>query len=199
MKLIGIVMATKMEAKPIIQALGLKPSGQQLYRGDKPAVLLAISGVGREKARKAAYRLCDAGSKELISAGLCGALLPEIKIGEVITDRIATVDVAVTTPADRQRLALKAGARAVDMETQAVIEAGTRRGVPIRVLRVIGDTFEEDLTPILGSGQTFSYWRIALRLLDPRSWGLARRLRRNSQIALTQLQQALVAYLENHG
>jgi hypothetical protein len=50
----------------------------------------------------------------------------------------------------------------------------------------------------LGSGQTFSYWRIALRLLNPRTWGLARRLRRNSQIALSKLQQALVAYLENH-
>jgi len=79
------------------------------------------------------------------------------------------------------------------METQAVIEAGTRRGVPIRILRVIGDTYEDDLTPLLGSGQPFSIWRIALRLLNPRAWPLALRLRRQSQVASGKLVQALAA------
>jgi nucleoside phosphorylase len=195
-KPIGIVMATRMEADPVIRALGFQRLQKNLYRKQKPAVLLAISGVGRERARQAAMQLCDQGAKELISAGLCGALIPELKIGDLIIDRIATVDQAVVARVDRERLAQKAGAQAVDMETQAVIEAGTRRGVPIRVLRVIGDTYEDNLAPLYNSDKAFSKWRIALRLMNPRTWPLAAKLRRQSQIATQQLVQALSRYLE---
>ena len=115
----------------------------------------------------------------------------------MITDRIATVDQAVTSPAERQKLAQKAGARAVDMETQAVIESGTRAGVPIRALRVVGDTYEDDLTPLFGNDKTFSWWRIALRLLRPQAWPVASRQRRQTRQALENLVQALKTYLGN--
>ena len=158
-------------------------------------MLLAIPGRGGEPARRASYRLCDAGAKELISAGYCGALAPELRVGDLITDRIATSPVAVWKRADRMALAEKAGAQAVDMETQAIIEAGTRRGVPIRVLRVVSDRLGDDISPLLGDEPAFSPSRIALRLLNPFNWPHALTMWRQSQVAGRRLVQALRDHL----
>ena len=68
--------------------------------------------------------------------GFCGALVPGLHVGDLVTDRIATVD--KPAPHAGRSAARSTRARqfavAVDMETQAIIEEGTRRSVPIRVL-----------------------------------------------------------------
>ncbi len=108
-----------------------------------------------------------------------------------MTDRIITVDRPARTPQERQALTERANAVAVDMETQAVIESGTRRGVPIHVLRVVSDEFMDDLTPLFGANGAFSFWRMGLRLLNPKVWPLAWKLKKQSALARARLADAL--------
>ena len=112
----------------------------------------------------------------------------------ISSDRIATVDKPVRTPQERRALTERANAVAVDMETQAVIEAGTRRGVPIHVLRVVSDEFEDDLTPLFGKSGQFSAAGIALRLLNPAVWPLAIKLRKQSQRGGLRLAEELALF-----
>ena len=194
MKTIGIVIPTRWEAGVILRRFGFQRIGSALYASrvlDTP-VLLCLSGVGRPAGERAAERLVAHGANVLVSMGFCGALVMGLHVGDLVTHRIATVDRPVRTPEERRELAARTSAVAVDMETQAIIEAGTRRGVPIRILRVVSDNVEDDLTPLFGRGPAFSPLLIFLHLLNPRSWALARRLARQSAIAKGRLAEALL-------
>jgi nucleoside phosphorylase len=197
-KPVGLVIPTRWEAQDILRRFGFKRIGPSLYTSflSNHPVFLCISGVGRQAAARAADRLVAAGVKELVSAGFCGALVPQLKVGDLVTDRIITVDRPARTPEERRALTERAGAVAVDMETQAVIEAGTRRGVPIHVLRVISDDFTDDLTPLFGTNGAFSAWRIAFRLVNPRAWPLAMKLRKQSVTARQRLAEELTRFFQ---
>jgi len=193
MKSLGVVIATHWEASGVLKAFGFRKIGKGLYQtpGGDSTVYLCVSGVGKEAARRAANRLCALGAGELVSAGFCGALVPELQVGDLVTERIATSPTPVRTVEERQALTVRANAVAVDMETQAIVEAGTHRGVPIRVCRVVSDRIDDDLTPLFGADAEFVPWRIGLRLLNPAVWPLANQLRKNSAIA----QKSLIAGL----
>jgi adenosylhomocysteine nucleosidase len=190
---LGLVVPTRWEVGPILKIFQWSKRKDGLYETQTPkgTVLLAVSGVGMEAARKASYRLCNAGAKCLVSVGFCGALSPALRVGDVLTDRVMTSKKPASTPAQRAALASRANALAVDMETQAVIEAGTLRAVPIRVVRVVSDTVEDDLSALFGSEGNFSPVGMAFRLLNPRVWPLARRLGKNSRLAGSVLAQTL--------
>jgi nucleoside phosphorylase len=184
----------------VLRAFGFRRVGSGLYRArlkDRD-VLLCLSGIGPKRAREAAVRLCQAGVKELVSAGFCGALSSDLRVGDLLTDRVVSSPVPVRTKEERRTLAQRANARAVDMETQAIVEAGTRLGVPIRVLRVVSDLYEDDLTALFGSDTRISPWRIALRLIRPRAWPLAWRLHRQSEAAKAALLSAFERFFSDH-
>jgi nucleoside phosphorylase len=196
-KPIGLVIPTRWEAAQILKRYDFKKSGdffQATVEGHPVSIL--ISGVGREAAREAANRLVSEGAKVLVSVGFCGALLPSQKVGDLVTHRIATVDKPVATPEGRRAVAERANAIAVDMETQAVIEAGTLRGVPIFILRVISDEFTDNLLMLFGEGGSFSPVRIAIRLLNPALWPLVVKLKRHSRIAAAKLADELPAFCQ---
>ena len=198
--IIGLVVPTRWEAAPIVKRFGMRRVDPTLFTTTLHGrtIWLRLSGVGREAAYKAADRLCiDQNAGLLASVGFCGALVPTLNVGTIVRERIATVDVPAKTPAERTAVTHRANAVAVDMETQAVIEAGTRRGVPIRILRVVSDRFEDDLTPLFGADGTFSPLKMALRLLNPFVWPLAAQLRRQSADASRHLNVALAAWFEN--
>jgi len=199
--IIGWVIPTRWEAGPVLKHFRMRSAGKDLFgvtRKDQ-SLWVRISGVGREHARVAADRLCkEQQVKMLASVGFCGALVSGLQVGDVIRDRIVTVDVPAKTPEERTTLTQRANAVAVDMETQAIIEAGTLRGVPIRILRVVSDRFDDDLTPLFGPDSEFSIAHILARLLTrPSAWPLALRLRRQSQMASRALVHALEKWLEN--
>ncbi|MFA5976062.1 MAG: hypothetical protein WC859_07875 [Elusimicrobiota bacterium] len=199
MKTLGIVMATRWEAYLVLKEFRFRRLKHNLFQATiaNQPVLLALSGVGKEAARRTAHRLCDEGAGVLISAGFCGALVPGLRVGDLVTDRMATVNAPVRNRAERVALARQVNAVACDMETQSVIEAGTRRGVPIHILRVVSDELDDDLSPLLGAGGAYSNLRIALRLVNPKAWPLARRLLRNSVVAKKRLVEALVSFLKS--
>jgi nucleoside phosphorylase len=198
-KIIGLVIPTRWEARDVMRRFAFRRARHGLWRADVGGRTLyaCISGVGQKAAARAADQLVAEGARELVSMGFCGALVPELRVGDLITDRIATVDKPARTKEERRALTRRANALAADMETQAVIETGTRQGVPIRILRVVSDGFEDDLTPLFGANGSFSAWRIAWHLLNPKAWPTALRLKRQSQIARARLCDALAQYLQS--
>lgn len=195
-KPIGLIIPTSIEAHDVIRQFRLEKR-DGLFQGQvgSQRVLLLISGVGAKNACEAAARLVRNGAGLLVSAGFCGALVPNLRVGDLVTERIRSVDTPARTPEERIQLTQRANAVAVDMETQVIVEEGTRRGVPIRVLRVISDNFETDLTPLFGQDEGFSPWRIGFRLLFPSAWVLGFVLHHNSRIARKRLAEALPEYL----
>jgi len=184
-KPLGIVIPTRWEAAEVLRRFAFRKISTALYKTDfhGRSIWLCLSGVGRAAARVAAARLVAEGAGDLVSMGFCGALIPELRVGDLVTDRIATVDKPARSMDERRTITERANAVAVDMETQAIIEEGTRRGVPIHVLRVVSDQFDDDLRLLIGPRGTFFWWNIAMHLLYPRSWPLAWRMYRQSRFA----------------
>jgi nucleoside phosphorylase len=196
-KTLGLVIATRWEAKPLLVHFHFRLQKDGIYSVDlqETKMLACISGMGRAAARIASEKLVARGAQVLLSVGFCGALLPSQRVGDLVTDRLITVDQPARTPLERQHLAEHSDAVAVDMETRAVVETGTRLGVPIRVLRVVSDAYVDDLTPLFGKGRHGSVVSMALRLLKPTVWPLAFRLWMQSRIARRRLVEALLAHV----
>ena len=102
--------------------------------------------------------------KYLISAGFAGAIEKELQVGHLLLaenfsspellesphldlgderlflGKLVTVPEIVDTISERNRLAAKSGAAAVDMETEFIAAACAERGLPMLSLRAISDT-----------------------------------------------------------
>ena len=99
----------------------------------------------------------------LISAGFAGALDNDLKIGDLLLAEnfstvhlsearaslsglhiqianLLTVPALIDSPEERNKLALKSGAVAADMETEFIARACAACGIPLLSLRVISDT-----------------------------------------------------------
>jgi nucleoside phosphorylase len=104
----------------------------------------------------------------LISAGFAGALDNNLKIGDLLLAQnfstvqlseprtslsglhvhianLLTVPALIDSPEERNKLALKSGAVAADMETEFIARACAACGIPLLSLRVISDTPQNPL------------------------------------------------------
>ena len=171
---IGFVFALPMEAAGIVDRLTDRKTtiggGRKFYTGrlGKYRVVVVESGVGQEKAGRAAAALIDTfHPKRLISAGYSGALsagpkrfairIPNVVIRESdgkcielqpetdVSVRLLTTDFVVATPKRKKSLGEKHQAALVDMETFAIAECCQERGVPFRSVRIVLDTVNEAL------------------------------------------------------
>ena len=103
----------------------------------------------------------------VISAGFAGALEPELRIGNLLVSenyssprllrspqldlpddgiflgKLLTVSGVIESKAERERLAAKTGAVAVDMETEFIADACADHQLPLLALRAISDTPSE--------------------------------------------------------
>jgi adenosylhomocysteine nucleosidase len=130
-------------------------------------------GGSAEGAARAATRLADEGATTLLSFGLAGGLCASMVPGTIVIPSIVitedgrfTADAAVsarlggvTAPSlfasttvvaragDKQVLACRTGALAVDMESGAVAAVAQARGLVFAVLRAVCDTADADLPP----------------------------------------------------
>jgi adenosylhomocysteine nucleosidase len=184
---VAVVFALHREAGPFLRR--------------KPGVPYAVCGVGREDARLAADVLIAAMRPRLIiSAGFCGALVPSLRVGDIVTSpRLVTVDHLVADPAEKRRLAELHHADAVDMESAAIAEVCAERGVAFLAVRAVSDTVDTALSPELVrllSGGRVSAWK-AIRALvgKPSLLGEFRRLARDTRIAANKLAEALSAII----
>jgi adenosylhomocysteine nucleosidase len=151
--MLGIVTGLTAEAR-LAKRLGLV-----LAAGDAPA--------------QAAERLADQGATALLSFGLAGGLNPDLRPGAIIVPAFVVTDSgifrtdaamnawlrggadgvmfggdsAVASSAGKRALWARTGADAVDMESGAVAEVASARGLRFAALRVICDPAEGDLPP----------------------------------------------------
>jgi len=129
---------------------------------DNCTVEVFHTGVGEEVCRQRTARFLEDRKLDcLISAGFAGALNDQLRIGDLLfAKNFSTADVSgtrhslanlhianlLTVPSiiesgeERNRLAQKTGAGAVDMETEFIARACAEHGVPLLSLRVISDT-----------------------------------------------------------
>ena len=192
MKAVWIIFALEREAVPF----------RRLTR-DSPEVRILVSGVGGHRARISAdVVIREFSPRLLIAAGFCGALIPTLRVGDIVTwPRIVTVDYLVSDPAEKRRLAELHSADAVDMESAAIAEVCTERSIPFAVIRAVSDTSDTALSPDLVkllSGGNVSIWRACRALV--RKPSLLReflRLRRDTKLAALKLAEALVKVIDS--
>ena len=177
MKKIAIIAALERELRPLIQrwpSTIVTHDGREfiLFEGNHAVVI--IGGIGPESARAAAEAIIAQHSPELlISAGVAGALVAELHVGETIFPAIVidardgsrhetviqnarlgnsplarTVLVGypeIASASQKQQLAKSYGAHAVDMESAAVARAAQVHRLPFLAIKAISDELDFEL------------------------------------------------------
>lgn len=170
----------------------------------------AAAGPGFLAARHAAEALIrDTHPDALASIGICGALDPSLRLGDIVVDesaaprsdrphrrgRIVSVDRVIGTAAEKQRLA--AQGIAVEMESRAVAELARERGLRFYCIKAVSDTAADemplDFNRYRDSGGRFRKSRIAWAAIIRPFTALPAliRLHRHSQFAAQKLGEFL--------
>jgi nucleoside phosphorylase len=131
-----------------------------------PPFCFLIGGVGAEKAATAALGLVSAEKPDaLLSVGFCGAITGDLDIGDLLlggttrypadpellalaksatakskSGTVATVTRVLNQAADKKLIADKTGARAIDMEADAVGKAAADAGLKFLCVKAVIDT-----------------------------------------------------------
>ena len=163
----AIVAALDRELHPLVKSW---PSTQHdaCTFHESPYAVAVCGGIGVESARRAAEAVIAKYSPDLlISAGVAGALVPDLKVGATIfpatvidsqdasrhqtaiqTSPVGNTAVGrtilitypeVATVAQKQQLAKSYGAHAVDMEAAAVARAAQSHNLPFIAVKAISD------------------------------------------------------------
>ncbi|HEV3385083.1 MAG TPA: hypothetical protein VG097_09715 [Gemmata sp.] len=186
------------------------------------AVRIHVTGVGRKRLRAALDKILSESKTPscIIAAGFCGALQPDLKVGDVVianevvdqsghswrvTDnrnhlkqsnrRLLTVNYLLAKAAEKQRLGELHKADVVDMESAAVAQVCAARCVPFLVMRAVSDTVDTELSPELVkllSGGNVSVWKAVRALIGkPTLLGEFRKLARDTKLAARKLAESL--------
>ncbi len=162
----------------------------------------------------------EANPKLLVSAGIAGALTPDLKAGDVVHVRdvvdeatgehYATVGgeaVLVTSSRvagvqSKLHLASLYAASAVDMEGAAVAGVARERGIPFASLKAISDELGFPMPP-LGKfvddrGQFHVLGFVGFVAVRPKWWLPAIHLANNTQLAIRNLADALNHLIQQH-
>ena len=174
---IAIIAALEREIAPLVKgwpATAAKHDGRDFVFYESDYAIVVCAGIGQESARRAAEAAIAKYSPEvLISAGVAGALVPELHVGETIfpalvidtqdgsrhETAIKSAPVGATAlgrttlashPAladttQKQQLAKSYQAHAVDMEAAAVAKAAQKHGLAFVAVKSISDELSFEL------------------------------------------------------
>jgi nucleoside phosphorylase len=160
---LGVLAALQTEIKPTLQALAASSQGRIYTAGPYS---LAVGGVGAEKAAAGALHLIQTVKPDaLLSVGFCGAITGDLDIGDLLlggttrypadpellslarsaaakskSGTVATVTRVLNQAADKKLIADKTGARAIDMEADAVGKAAADAGLKFLCVKAVIDT-----------------------------------------------------------
>ncbi len=179
---IGIVSALPMELTPFLDRcdrVRKYTGGDFKFRGgryNEIRIVVVQAGLGYAKTRRATQALIDAHTPPwVLASGFCGALRPEMKIGEVVmadsvvdvhgheltvdlklpgegqpglhVGRIVTADAMIRSVQQKRELAEQHEAIAVDMESLAVAQVCRDTKTRFLAVRVVSDDLSADLPP----------------------------------------------------
>ncbi len=108
------------------------------------AILLA-NGPGPKVVNRMLQDFVKENVSEVVSTGFCGALDPELKVGDIVESGIWSEDRVAVSAEEKRKLRERTGSRVVEMEYAAVAAKAEEWGVPCRAIRVVSDTAQEDL------------------------------------------------------
>ena len=82
--------------------------------------------------------------------GTCGALVPELRVGDVIvgTKELFTSATILKNKSEKEHIAKTYGAKIVDMESAGIAEICAEKNIPYTSIRVVFDTLADDLENI---------------------------------------------------
>jgi len=212
-KLIAVVVAMKREVAPLLRGHPSKSLGPlEIFEMD--ATVVAVGGVGRQAASRAANTLVkDYSPSLLVSAGIAGAVTGSGKVGDVIRahqvidadsgerfassgDRGTVVTVStVSGPGDKRKLVEQWGADVVEMEAAAVAKVAKTRDVGFLAIKAISDELDFIMPPlsrfVSDDGKFHLLDFAAFLAVHPRWWKAASALNSNSKVASMKLCEAL--------
>ena len=155
-----VLTAVDLEARGLARHLGLAPAARPWAQFSGGALEIVAVGIG---ACHLATRAEAAAAPTLVvSAGVCGALAPELAVGALVVPEavlgpdgrrretasvggprrhgtLFTTDRVLEDAAAKSRCWLETGALAVDMESAAILDWAAARGVPGLVVRGVSD------------------------------------------------------------
>jgi adenosylhomocysteine nucleosidase len=230
----AILFALRYEAAPFLRMLRLvarhddAPCEVATYTDGRSTIVVAIAGMGADRATCALGWLCDRMRPSMVvSAGFAGGLSPRLWAGNVLlateivrppnglwrcaqlvtsagkrTGRLLDVPSVVSAAAEKAELGKRYHADAADMESAAIAEFCEGDGLPFIALRAVSDPASLSLPPAISrliDGDTVQVQRLAWTLLR-RPWLLIPvvRLWRNSRLAAGKLAQHLRILLHEH-
>lgn len=172
MKPVLLTAATKWEAEPLARAFGLAPDGAARWSGTLGArsLVLLKPGMGAKKTADALAALSPEDFSLALSTGLCGAMQPELRPGDLVADpgeseldlvtplreaakslslpfhfgRILHTNI-VLQPAAKRALGAEHRAVACDMETAAVRRWAHGSSLSVIAARAVLDAVDEAL------------------------------------------------------
>ncbi len=188
--------------------------------------VVAVGGIGRKAATLAASVVADYAQPELlISAGVVGALRPELRVGDRVIARevldaeagtrfptarfntraldgvVVTVN-AVEGEDSKRMLHDRFGADVVDMEAAAVAAVAQQRGIDFAVVKAVSDELAFTMPP-LGrfvdeAGQFHMGGFVAYIAMRPRWWGAVGALSKNTKLASVNLSLAVEHLIQQY-
>jgi adenosylhomocysteine nucleosidase len=216
-----VLTAVDLEARQLARHLGLMPaseaSGLRFTGGVLEIVPVGIAAV------RLAERLQSVVPPPslVISAGICGALAPELGVGALVVPEfvlgsdgrrhataavagvrrsgtLLAIDQVVEDAAAKSRLWLQTGALAIDMESAAILEWASARGAPGLVVRGVSDPagrgVPADLARVVrDDGSVRPVRAVATMLARPRAVADAVALRAGTAAALKTVAAALAS------
>ena len=153
MRRTAVIFAVYWELMPFARKLGIGvfgSFGRVMTAGDGD-IILGRSGIGVKKAESLTDRIIDDFKPDLvISAGFCGALVDDLKIGDIVVSDLKDRKVFCSpeplfTCHDKTAAFHKQGAVVVDMESDGVAASARRNGVDFIAIKAVSDTLLDEL------------------------------------------------------
>lgn len=149
----AVIFALYWELRPFARRLGISfmKSLSPVISAAGGDIIIARSGMGAGKSERMAARIIEEYRPDLIiSAGFCGALVDELKIGDVIVSdlkdrKLFCSPKPLFTCEEKTAVFHKEGSIVVDMESSGVAEAAVKAGVSYLAVKAVSDTLLEEL------------------------------------------------------
>jgi adenosylhomocysteine nucleosidase len=211
-----VVTAVDLETRSLARHLGLdRVAGSPWPHFRGGALELVCAG---PRAAHLEARVVGAAPALVVSAGVCGALAPDLSEGDLVVPEVVlgsavrhvtatlrglrragalvTVDAVVATAEQKARLWVDTGALACDMESAPILEWAAARGLAAAVVRGVSDTASRGVSADLAAvvepdGRVRTTRAVRVVLSRPRAIAEAMTLRSGTNAALKSVAAAL--------
>ncbi|KPK42356.1 MAG: hypothetical protein AMJ78_02815 [Omnitrophica WOR_2 bacterium SM23_29] len=153
MRKTAIVFALFNELLPVARSLGIPffKSMQSQITLDDRNIALVRSGIGKDKARRTAEKIVLKFRPEvIISAGFCGALVDDLKVGDIVASdfsdgKIFCSNNPLCTYEKKMAAHRQHKAVVVDMESEGVAVIARKYGIDFLVIKAVSDSLKDDI------------------------------------------------------